>query len=168
MATAFHHQNNRSMIRILSLPQRNAGGKALGYCSRVFTNLDVVMTESLAAEKPDAIAFDEELADGTLTVIDRTGVAHRLPGVDGMSLMEIVRGFDLPIPATCGGAAACGTCHVFADARYGARLPKPTEEENWQLDHLIAARSESRLACQIIWNKGLLDGLVVTLAPLEQ
>lgn len=126
------------------------------------------MTEPLAAEKPDAIAFDEELADGALTVIDRAGTAHRLPGIDGMSLMEIVRGFDLPIPATCGGAAACGTCHVFVAPAFVARLAEPTEEENWQLDRLVAAKPESRLACQIIWNKGLLDGLVVTLAPLEE
>lgn len=118
---------------------------------------------SAAAETPDA--FDEALADGTFRVIDRHGNTQRLPGVEGMSLMEILRGFDLPVLATCGGAAACGTCHVYVDAAFAARLPPPSAEEEWQLDHLLAVTPTSRLACQIIWHKDVLDGLSVALAP---
>ena len=121
------------------------------------------MNDDVAAETPDA--FDEALADGTFRVIDRQGRARSLPGVEGMSLMEILRGFDLPIAATCGGAAACGTCHVYVDPAFASRLAPPLAEEEWQLDHLVSAKSQSRLSCQILWRKALLDGLTVTLAP---
>lgn len=123
------------------------------------------MTDRVLA--PEPIHFDPDLADGSFTLFDREGKAHRLPGVDGMSLMEIIRGYGFPIPATCGGAATCGTCHVFLDPAHTERLPMPREDEEWQLDHLVAAGPNSRLACQIIWNKPRLDGLKVTLAPLE-
>lgn len=114
-----------------------------------------------------ATAFDEALADGTFRVIDREGRVQRLPGVEGMSLMEILREFDLPILATCGGAAACGTCHVFVEPAFMPRLAPPREEEEWQLDRLLNASPASRLACQIIWRKELLDGVTLTLAPSE-
>lgn len=125
------------------------------------------MTDALAALPVAVTEFDPDLADGTFTVIDRAGKPFLLPGVEGMSLMEIIRDFDLPIPATCGGAAACGTCHVYVDAACTGKLAAPREEEEWQLDHLASARPTSRLACQIVWQQDHLDGLVVTLAPLE-
>lgn len=115
----------------------------------------------------DRVEFDPALADGTFTVIDRDGRRHTLPGVNGMSMMEIIRGFDLPIAATCGGAAACGTCHLFVEQGYLVKLPAPRDEESWQLDHLLTASPASRLACQILWDKACLDGVTVTLAPQE-
>jgi 2Fe-2S ferredoxin len=127
------------------------------------------MTDFSAAETAAAVAaadaFDEALADGTFSVIDRHGRAHRLPGVDGMSVMEILRAADLPVLATCGGAAACGTCHVYVDPAFASRLALPRAEEEWQLDHLLAVTPQSRLSCQILWRKDLLDGLIITLAP---
>jgi ferredoxin, 2Fe-2S len=120
------------------------------------------MTNTLTA--PD---FDPDLSDGTFTVIDRAGAVHRLPGIDGMSLMEILRAADMPVKATCGGAAACGTCHVYVAPGDAARLAGPGEEEQDQLDRLLHAGATSRLACQILWDRGTLDGLTVTLAPEE-
>ena len=124
------------------------------------------MTDNLAAPIPD-FAFDPDMVDGAFTVIDRAGASHLLPGIDGMSLMEILRAAEMPIKATCGGAAACGTCHVFVEPGYAARLTEPNDEEQYQLDHLLCVGANSRLACQILWDKSKLDGLSVTLAPEE-
>lgn len=111
--------------------------------------------------------FEHALGDGSLSVTDRTGRVHHLPGLDGFRVMEILRDFGLPIEATCGGAAACGTCHVFVDADWLGRLAPPMEEELWQLDQLRYATPASRLSCQIIWDASRLDGLALVLAPRE-
>ena len=112
--------------------------------------------------------FDPALADGAFTVIGRDGVRYLLPGVDGYRLMEIMRDCGLPVPALCGGACACGTCHVFVEPDWLARLPAAQSEEEEKLDSLLHAQPNSRLSCQIIWQKPCLDGLVVSLAPLEE
>lgn len=113
-------------------------------------------------ELPDLAA-----GDGRFTLRDRKGVVHALPGVNGMSLMEILRAADFEIAATCGGAAACGTCHVYIAASDLSRLAPSNEAELWQIDHLVHARASSRLACQILWQEARHDGLSVELAPLE-
>lgn len=113
-------------------------------------------------ELPDLAA-----GDGRFTLRDRQGHRHALPGVNGMSLMEILRAADFPVAATCGGAAACGTCHVYIGEAQLSRLPPCNEAELWQLDHLVHVRENSRLACQILWQEVVHDGLDVVLAPLE-
>ncbi len=113
-------------------------------------------------------AFDPALADGAFHVVDRAGLRHLLPGVNGFRLMEIMRECGLDIPATCGGACLCGTCHVFVDPVWSEKLPAPREDEEAMLDQLVSLSPHSRLACQIIWNGEILDGLRVTLAPLEE
>lgn len=110
--------------------------------------------------------IDPDLADGWLVVHDREGGIRRLPAVEGFRVMEIMRDLGLPVPATCGGAAACGTCHVYVSEAGLPRLPPIRPDEAERLDMLLAARPNSRLSCQIIWSSAL-DGLEVTLAPLE-
>ncbi len=119
------------------------------------------------AEAFEAEPFDPELADGEFTVLDRGGRLHRLPGINGASLMEILRDYGLPIAATCGGAAACGTCHVYVDPSVAPKLPPPRDEEEWQLDRLLTTQANSRLACQILWDRERLDGASFSLAPQE-
>ncbi|MGE0799467.1 MAG: 2Fe-2S iron-sulfur cluster-binding protein [Lautropia sp.] len=54
------------------------------------------------------------------------------------------------IVAECGGAAACGTCHVYADSRTLARLPSIESNEEAMLDFTAEPRQhDSRLSCQI-------------------
>jgi 2Fe-2S ferredoxin len=110
---------------------------------------------------------DAELADGWLNVVGRDGARRLLPAVDGFRVMEIMRDLGIPIAATCGGAAACGTCHVYVAEADLSRLPEAGPDELAQLDRLIAVRANSRLSCQIIWDRMKLDGLTVTLAPVE-
>jgi ferredoxin, 2Fe-2S len=115
-----------------------------------------------------SMTFDPELADGAFHVKDREGLNYLLPGLEGFRLMEIMRESGLPIPATCGGACACGTCHVFVEEAWLSHLPPAREEEEQKLDALLYTQGNSRLACQLIWNRDTMDGLRLTLAPLGE
>lgn len=100
-----------------------------------------------------------------LVVIDQTGKRHEVEGLDGWRVMEIIRDQGLPIKAECGGACQCGTCHVYIDAEWRAKLFDPTAEEEDRLaEDAFEVNENSRLSCQILMSAEL-DGLVVTLAP---
>lgn len=86
----------------------------------------------------------------------------------GLSAMEgavqnLVRGID----GDCGGAAACGTCHVHVDntwlARTGPAVPG-LEQEMLSLSDVYTP--SSRLACQIKMTEAM-DGLVLHM-PKDQ
>ncbi len=67
----------------------------------------------------------------------------------GVVLMEPLRDAGL-IDATCGGAASCGTCHVyFEDTNLAG---EQTEDEGYMLESLadfVEIREGSRLSCQM-------------------
>ncbi len=65
-----------------------------------------------------------------------------------MSLMEILKGMDYHILATCGGIALCATCHVQVKSGYES-LPEATDDEWAMLDTLPKLTQTSRLSCQI-------------------
>jgi 2Fe-2S ferredoxin len=101
----------------------------------------------------------------TLVVIDRDGLRHQVEGLDGWRVMEIIRDQGLPIKAECGGAASCGTCHVYVDAAWLDKLyPMRDDEEDRLAEDAFEVKANSRLSCQILMSEAL-DGLVVTLAP---
>jgi ferredoxin, 2Fe-2S len=108
-----------------------------------------------------APAEDEELA---IRVVDRDGVEHRLPALEGWRVMEVIRDWGLDIKAECGGAAACATCHVHVDPRWASELPPPSDEEIDRLDDAFDVRPESRLSCQILVSPEI-NGLRLSLAP---
>jgi 2Fe-2S ferredoxin len=99
-----------------------------------------------------------------LVVIDHDGTRHRLEALEGWRVMEVIRDWGVPIKAECGGACACGTCHVYVDEAWLDRLVPPTDEEEAQLDVATGVEANSRLSCQILMRPDL-DGLVVRLAP---
>lgn len=76
----------------------------------------------------------------------RGAVTNNIKGIDG----------------DCGGECACGTCHVFVDEAWLARLPTPQEMESDMLAFVDGAQPNSRLSCQIKMRDAL-DGLVVRL-----
>jgi len=80
------------------------------------------------------------------------------------SLMQALSGAGLPVRADCGGCLACGTCHVYIDPAWAARLPPPGEDELGMLEMALDPRETSRLSCQIVLDEAL-DGLAVILAP---
>jgi len=97
-------------------------------------------------------------------VTDRHGKRHTLEALEGFRVMEIIRDWDLDIKAECGGACACGTCHVYVAPEWAEKLRGPLDEETEQLDMTFDVEANSRLSCQIIMTAEL-DGLEVTLAP---
>jgi 2Fe-2S ferredoxin len=62
------------------------------------------------------------------------------------ALRNEVRG----IVGECGGAATCGTCHVYLD-RSTEQFDPPSDDEDEMLDWTAAPRAEnSRLSCQLV------------------
>jgi 2Fe-2S ferredoxin len=99
-----------------------------------------------------------------LRATDQHGVEHRLPALEGWTVMEILKDAGLPLKAECGGALECATCHVYVDDAWFDRMPARRPEEDEKLDQAFAVRSNSRLSCQLIMASEF-DGLHVTLAP---
>ena len=87
---------------------------------------------------------------------------HELEALDGWRVMEVIRDWDLPIKAECGGACACATCHVYVDEAWQAKLARPSAEEEDMLDTVPDTQPNSRLSCQILMRDEL-DGLRLTL-----
>jgi 2Fe-2S ferredoxin len=101
-----------------------------------------------------------------LRVIGRDGVEHEVEAKTGLKVMETLRELDYGVAAVCGGMCSCGTCHVYVDPRWVARLPDPTPDERELLGSLGRRRDNSRLSCQFEMTAGL-SGLPVTIAPEE-
>jgi len=88
------------------------------------------------------------MADITFYVAEENGdqTPITVPTDMGLSLMEVLKGNDYPILATCGGMALCATCHL--ELLEGEANP-PTDAELDMLDTLFNATDASRLGCQI-------------------
>lgn len=99
-----------------------------------------------------------------LRVIDHAGKLHVLDALPGWRAMEVIRDWGVGIKAECGGACACGGCHVYVDPDWVARLHPPTDEEVDRLDECYGVEANSRLCCQILMSAEL-DGLSLTLGP---
>ncbi len=99
-----------------------------------------------------------------IRVTDLDGAEHELEALPGWRVMEIIRDWEIPIKAECGGACSCATCHVYVDDDWFDKLPEKTDEEIDQLAVLGDTRPNSRLSCQVLMSEEL-DGLTVKLAP---
>jgi 2Fe-2S ferredoxin len=98
----------------------------------------------------------------TINYISHAGLAAPIAVNIGDSVMEgaIKNGID-EIVAECGGAAQCGTCHVYVEESWLNKLPPMQEDENAMLDTTACPRrANSRLSCQIPVTREL-NGLVV-------
>ena len=80
----------------------------------------------------------------------------------GMTLMQGAVDCEIDgIDGACGGHCSCGTCHIYIDERWLARLPKPSREEEDRLDEVAAeVKRNSRIACRVVVTPQL-NGLVV-------
>nr|WP_294169535.1 2Fe-2S iron-sulfur cluster-binding protein [uncultured Sphingomonas sp.] len=81
-------------------------------------------------------------ADGTL---DR-----EVDAPAGSILLHVAQNADQPLEGTCGGQMSCSTCHVIVASDDFARLPRPSDEEDYLLDFAADVTPTSRLACQIV------------------
>jgi ferredoxin len=91
-------------------------------------------------EQKDITVYVEE-NDGRITPL-------AAPTDMGLSLMEILKGNDYDILATCGGIALCATCHVTVLKGF-EKLNPVTDDEYAILDTLPGITDTSRLSCQI-------------------
>lgn len=98
-----------------------------------------------------------------ITFIAADGDTQTVNAPTGISVMEAalqngVAGID----GDCGGAVACGTCHVYVASEWLEKTgPAQTEDEVEMLSLTDSARAGSRLSCQITITDDL-DGLVLT------
>ncbi|WP_128932022.1 2Fe-2S iron-sulfur cluster-binding protein [Bradyrhizobium zhanjiangense] len=97
-------------------------------------------------------------------IYDQKGGLLALNNVSAPTLMNAIRDAGLDLTAQCGGCASCGTCHVYVDEAWRAKLKPADEFESAMLDVVELRQDSSRLSCQIELTKEL-DGLTVTLAP---
>jgi 2Fe-2S ferredoxin len=70
---------------------------------------------------------------------------HGRPG----SLLDIAVSHGVHIEHACGGAGACGTCHVIVDTGM-QNLSEPTDEELDRVEQVPGNAPNSRLACQAV------------------
>jgi 2Fe-2S ferredoxin len=96
-----------------------------------------------------------------ITYVDTEGTARTVEAEVGATVMESAIRNDVPgILASCGGACACATCHVYIDEDWWEKLSQRTPEEEDMLDTAHDVRETSRLSCQITVTNDL-DGLRV-------
>lgn len=97
-----------------------------------------------------------------VTYITASGQEHCVDVPVGTSCMEgAVQNLVPGIDGDCGGAAACGTCHVYVDAAWADKAGSAADEMEKQMLELTDDISpSSRLACQIFVTEEL-DGLVL-------
>lgn len=99
------------------------------------------------------------------TFVSNDGSVRTLDVPNGASLAECARLHDIPgILAECGCNLACGTCHVYVDEAWVAKLPPPSEAEAGMLEGVAAeVTPRSRLSCQVLMSEAL-DGIIVHVA----
>lgn len=97
-----------------------------------------------------------ETVVGELMVSTDDGVEAITDAQYGESLMEILRENLFDVPAVCGGAGTCGTCHIRVEGRWAEVLNKPDDYELATLKRRKGyVAGQSRLACQIPFTEAL-------------
>jgi 2Fe-2S ferredoxin len=100
-------------------------------------------------------------------VKNRDGSERDLDADSGCALMDVLRDANTGVEGTCGGMMSCGTCHVYVDAQWLAKLPAKSEDEAAMLEaigEIVPVKPNSRLSCQIPVNEEL-AGLRLEIGP---
>ena len=96
-----------------------------------------------------------------ITYIEHDGTEHSVEVETGLSVMKGAVLNSIPgILADCGGACACGTCHVFIAEEWRAIVGEPSDMESAMLEIADESTPGRRLSCQIPVTDEL-DGLVL-------
>ncbi len=96
-----------------------------------------------------------------VTFVAHDGTVREVAGEAGQSLMALAVATGTPgIDGDCGGAMACGTCHVLIAPEWHDRAGAASEYEESLLSVTLDPGPNSRLGCQITLSAEL-DGLVV-------
>lgn len=105
----------------------------------------------------------------TVTFVQADGEEKTVKDADlDVSLMEVATANGVEgILGDCGGGCACATCHVLVPDEWREVVGDPDDVEDMTLDMAGDVRREnSRLCCQIKLRPEL-DGLKVTVAPVD-
>jgi ferredoxin, 2Fe-2S len=102
-----------------------------------------------------------------ITYISSSSAETRIDVPVGSTVMEGAAQNDVQgIEAECGGACACGTCHIYIDEAWRALVGPPNDMEAALLEFASAPQPNSRLACQISVTAEL-DGLTVRMPATQ-
>ncbi len=100
----------------------------------------------------------------TLHVTTANGESQTVEAKLDATMMEALSAEGL-VEGTCGGAASCGTCHVYFMDK--AIAGEQTEDEGYMLEGLadfVEVRESSRLSCQMKITEAH-HGLKIEIAP---
>ena len=104
---------------------------------------------------------------GHITFIEHSGEQHSTPIEEGKSLMQTAIDNGIPgIDADCGGACACGTCHVIFDDNWIKAVGAADNDETMMLELTPEKAETSRLSCQIPTTAAM-NGMVVHLPEFQ-
>ncbi len=103
----------------------------------------------------------------TIIVAKRDGSFKSARGEVGTTVKDCIKNAGIDeLEAQCGGNCSCATCHVYVEEIFFERISKMSSSENELLDSVEHRRSNSRLACQILFSQDL-SGMRVELAPVD-
>ncbi|WP_420194965.1 2Fe-2S iron-sulfur cluster-binding protein [Marinobacter sp. GH_1] len=104
---------------------------------------------------------------GQITFIEHNGTTHVVEIAEGQTLMQTAVDNGIPgIDADCGGACACGTCHVIVDQDWIQATGNINADEQGMLGLTPEKTDTSRLSCQVTVSEAL-DGLIVRLPEFQ-
>ena len=103
-----------------------------------------------------------------ITYIEFNGREHVVEVPAGFSVMEGAKRNNVPgIDADCGGGCSCGTCHVYIDPAWQARVGGRSALEDATIEFSDNVMPNSRLSCQIRVTDAL-DGLVLRMPESQR
>jgi len=105
----------------------------------------------------------------TIIITQKDGTDVSVEASIGQSMMQAVVDSKVSgIIGECGGAAMCGTCHVFIKSEHLDILPPLSQNENELLDCTATPRRpNSRLSCQLKMTAAL-EGIQLELPEQQQ
>ena len=104
---------------------------------------------------------------GSITFIEHNGNQHQVDIEEGKSVMQLAMDNGVPgVDADCGGACACGTCHVIVDKNWVSAIGSANDDENQMLDMTPEKSETSRLSCQITATDAM-SGMVVRIPEFQ-
>ena len=80
----------------------------------------------------------------------------------GKTLLQVAEENNVGLFGACGGACACGSCHIYVDEETLKKIEPASEDEENVLDIVFGLQQNSRLACQIVVDEKL-EGAVITI-----
>lgn len=102
-----------------------------------------------------------------ITLVEFNGTDHTIEAEAGKSLMLNAIDNGVPgIDADCGGACACGTCHVFLDQQWVDAAGESNPLEESMLSMRPDREEVSRLSCQIEITEAM-DGMIVRMPEYQ-